>query len=53
MLGVQIQASFTAVGDWPLGAAISFLMLLAFVLCYALMMLALRLCALDRIRWVE
>ena len=53
MLGVQIQASFTAVGDWPLGAATSFLMLLAFVLCYALMMLALRLSGLDRIRWVE
>ena len=43
MLGVQIQANFKAVGDWPLGAATSFLMLLAFVLCYALMMLALRL----------
>ena len=30
MLGVQIQANFKAVGDWPQGAAISILMLLAF-----------------------
>jgi spermidine/putrescine transport system permease protein len=53
MLGVQIQANFTAVGDWPLGAATSFLMLLAFMLCYGLAMLALRRLRLDRIRWVE
>jgi spermidine/putrescine transport system permease protein len=53
MLGVQIQSSFTAVGDWPLGAATSFLMLLAFVACYALTMAGLRLRGLDRIRWVE
>jgi spermidine/putrescine transport system permease protein len=53
MLGVQIQASFKAVGDWPLGAATSLLMLLAFVLCYALTLLGLRLWRLDRIRWAS
>ena len=29
MLGVQIQANFKAIGDWPQGAALSVLMLLA------------------------
>jgi spermidine/putrescine transport system permease protein len=53
MLGVQIQANFKAVGDWPLGAALSALMLLAFVLCYGLTMLALRLKRLDRIQWIN
>jgi spermidine/putrescine transport system permease protein len=52
MLGVQIQANFKAIGDWPLGAATSFLMLLAFLLCYGLTALGLRLWRLDRIRWV-
>ena len=42
MLGVQIQANFKAVGDWPQGAALSMLMLLAFLLCYGLTLLALR-----------
>jgi spermidine/putrescine transport system permease protein len=51
MLGVQIQANFTGVGNWPLGAAISFLMLGAFVLCYALVALGLRLLRLDRVRF--
>jgi spermidine/putrescine transport system permease protein len=53
MLGVQIQANFKAVGDWPLGAATSLLMLLAFVLLYGLTTLALRIAKLDRIRWVS
>jgi spermidine/putrescine transport system permease protein len=53
MLGVQIQASFKAIGDWPQGAALSVLMLLAFLLCYVLTALALRLKQLDRIHWVN
>lgn len=53
MLGVQIQASFKAIGDWPLGAATALLMLLAFVLCYGLTLLGLRLWRLDRIRWAS
>jgi spermidine/putrescine transport system permease protein len=51
MLGVQIQTSFKALGNWPLGAALSFLMLAAFLLCYGLSMLGLRIAKLDRIRW--
>ena len=51
LLGVQVQAQFKAVGDFPLGAATSLLMLAAFLLCYAVTTLALRLTRLDRIRW--
>jgi len=51
LLGVQVQAEFKAVGNFPLGAATSLLMLAAFVACYGLTMLALRLARLDRIRW--
>jgi spermidine/putrescine transport system permease protein len=51
MLGVQIQANFKGLGNFPLGAAQSLLMLGAFVLCYGLCALGLRLRRLDRIRW--
>jgi spermidine/putrescine transport system permease protein len=51
MLGVQVSTSFKALGNFPLGAALSFLMLAAFVFCYALTMLGLRMARLDRIRW--
>jgi spermidine/putrescine transport system permease protein len=53
MLGVQIQANFKAVGDWPQGAAASVLMMLVFLGLYGLTILALRLYRLDRIRWVH
>jgi spermidine/putrescine transport system permease protein len=53
MLGVRVQAAMTGVGDWPLGAAISLLMLAAFVLCYGLTALGLRVLRLDRIRFVN
>jgi ABC-type spermidine/putrescine transport system permease subunit I len=53
LLGVRIQAALTGVGNWPLGAALSFLMLAAFLLCYLLTVLALRLLRLDRIRFVS
>jgi spermidine/putrescine transport system permease protein len=53
MLGVRVQAAMTGVGDWPLGAALSLLMLVAFVLCYGLTALGLRLLRLDRIRFVS
>ena len=52
MLGVQVQANFTTVGNYPLGAATSLLMLLAFVALYACVHLGLRLMRLDRIRFV-
>jgi spermidine/putrescine transport system permease protein len=53
MLGVRIQANFTTVGDWPLGAATAFLMLAAFVACYGLTVLGLRLLGLNRIRFAS
>ena len=53
MLGVQIQANFKAVGDWPQGAAISILMLLAFDRLIWVTLLGLRLRRLDRIHWVN
>ncbi len=53
LLGVRIQAALTGVGNWPLGAALSFLMLAAFLLCYLLTVVALRLLRLDRIRFVS
>jgi ABC-type spermidine/putrescine transport system permease subunit I len=53
LLGVRIQAALTGVGDWPLGAALTFLMLAAFLVCYALTALGLRLMKLHRIRFVS
>lgn len=53
LLGVRIQDNLITVGNWPAGAVISFLMLLAFVLLYGLTALALRIARLDRIRWVS
>jgi spermidine/putrescine transport system permease protein len=49
-LGVQIQQNFIAVGNWPLAAATSFLMLLAFVLLFALGSFVLRRLRLNDIR---
>ena len=49
-LGVQIQQNFIAVGNWPLAAATSFLMLLAFVAVYAIGAFALRRLRLHDIR---
>jgi spermidine/putrescine transport system permease protein len=53
MLGIRVQAAMTSVGDWPLGAAISLLMLAAFLVCYAFTALGLRLLRLNRIRFVS
>jgi spermidine/putrescine transport system permease protein len=53
MLGVRIQTALTGAGNWPLGAALSFLMLATFVACYALTLLLLRSLRLDRIRFVS
>ena len=49
-LGVQIQQNFIAVGNWPLAAATSFLMLLAFVALYAIGSFVLRRLRLHDIR---
>ena len=53
MLGVRIQAALTGVGNWPLGAALSFLMLAAFLICYGLTAVGLRLFKLNRIRFAS
>jgi spermidine/putrescine transport system permease protein len=52
-LGVQIQQNFIAVGNWPLAAATSFLMLLAFVAVYVIGSFALRRLRLHDIRLGE
>jgi spermidine/putrescine transport system permease protein len=49
MLGVQVQANFTTVGNYPLGAATSLLMLAAFVALYFVVRVCLRLARLDRV----
>jgi len=51
LLGVQIQANFKAIGNWPLGAATSLLMLASFLACFGVIQVALKLLRLDRIRW--
>jgi spermidine/putrescine transport system permease protein len=49
-LGVQIQQNFIGVGNWPLAAATSFLMLLAFVAVFAVGSFILRRLQLNDIR---
>jgi spermidine/putrescine transport system permease protein len=51
MLGVQIATQFTSTGNWGVGAALSFLMLLVFAVCFTISSLGLRLTGLNRIRW--
>lgn len=51
LLGVQVQVAFKGVGNFALGAATALIMLVAFVVLYALTALALRVARLDRIRW--
>ena len=51
MLGVQVQANFTTVGNYPLGASTSLLMLAAFVTLYFAIRFGLRLARLDRVRF--
>lgn len=50
---IKVVPEPAGTGDWPLGAALSILMLLAFVVCYGLTVLGLRLFRLDRIRFVS
>jgi len=49
-LGVQIQSNFITVGNWPLAAATSILMLLAFLLLYLLLNALLRVRRLHDLR---
>lgn len=52
LLGVQVAANFKALGNWPLGAATALVMLVAFLACYGVTQVALRLAKLDKIQWV-
>ncbi len=51
MIGVEIQANFRSSGNWPLGAASSFIVLAAFAVGYGLTLLGMRLLRLDRVHW--
>jgi ABC-type spermidine/putrescine transport system permease subunit I len=53
LIGVQVQVAFTGNGDYAAGAAISFALLTGFMVCYAVVALALRLARLDRQRFVS
>jgi spermidine/putrescine transport system permease protein len=52
-LGVQIQTNFITLGNWPLAAATSFLMMTAFVSCYFLSAMVLRVAGLRDVRFVN
>jgi spermidine/putrescine transport system permease protein len=52
MLSLRIRDALVATGNWPLGAALAFLMLAAFLVCFALTMLGLRLLRVHRVRFV-
>lgn len=51
MIGVEVQAAFRSSGNWPLGAATSFVLLGAFALGYGLTLLGMRLIRPEPIRW--
>jgi ABC-type spermidine/putrescine transport system permease subunit I len=49
-LGVQVQSNFITVGNWPLAAATSFLMLFAFLAIFGIGAAILKKLHLDDIR---
>lgn len=51
MIGVEVQANFRSSGNWPLGAASSFVVLAAFAAGYAMTLLGMRLLRIERVRW--
>jgi ABC-type spermidine/putrescine transport system permease subunit II len=53
MLGVRVREMLVATGNWPLGAALAFLMLAAFAVCYGITALGLRLLGLHRVRFAD
>lgn len=52
-LGVQVQVNFRTLGNYPVAAATSFLMMAAFLMCYLLSALVLRALRLHDIRFVN
>lgn len=53
MMGVQIQTNFKSAGNWPLGAASSFLMLGVFAAAFGLSTLVLKFFGLSKIDWTD
>jgi ABC-type spermidine/putrescine transport system permease subunit II len=53
MLGVRVRETLVTTGNWPFGAALSFLMLAAFAVCFGITALGLRLLRLDRVRFSD
>jgi spermidine/putrescine transport system permease protein len=53
LIGVQIQTSFKALGDYAQGAALSVLLLVSFLLLYGSLKLALRLLGVNQVRWAS
>ena len=52
-LGVQVQVNFRTLGNYPVAAATSFLMMAAFLACYLLSALVLRALRLHDVRFVN
>ena len=52
-IGTQVQVAFTGAGDYGSGAAISMLMLVAFLACYGIGVGLPRLLRLDRLRFMS
>ena len=51
MVGVQIQNYFKAQGDYPLGAALAIIVVIAYLAIQGLLLLAMRLMGVRRVEW--
>ncbi len=51
MVGVQIQNYFKAQGDYPLGAALAIIVVIAYLAIQGLLLLAMRLLGVRRVEW--
>lgn len=51
MVGVQIQNYFKAQGDYPLGAALAIIVVLAYLVIQGLLLLGMRLLGVRRVEW--
>lgn len=51
MVGVQIQNYFKAQGDYPLGAALAIIVVLAYLVIQGLLLLGMRLMGVRRVEW--
>jgi len=53
LLGARIATTFREAGNYPQGAALSLLTMLAFALCFVLVTVGLRLSRLNKIHWMS